>query len=146
MGHRRTRDFVSAAFGVALAVQSAELTVIRAAFFLTLALTFGVTNSAALFCQSWCDRVPVAAGDDECRHNESTTQIALTGGIDCASIGLPATPVIRVAPTRSATPSDYDTAVDPPNNAPAVTARYAAATGDARLITDSTPRVIALRI
>jgi hypothetical protein len=143
-GHPGRRIFERGRLVWSLLCTPQSLAVFRAAFFLTLALTLGVTNSAPLFCQWWCDRPP---GADTCTHNGSTTQIVLTGRVDCASVDLPATAAIRDDSTRSAAASDHhDIAIDPSNNAHTVTSRYAAATAAARLIAGNTSRVIALRI
>lgn len=121
--------------------------VIRATFFLTVALTLGTNGSAALLCQTFCDRAVPPDAADACRHNQSPAPISLTNSTDCASVGLPETAVIREETNRPTfAVADHALAVSafdaPPIDAPG----NAFATPPTPLTVGNRPRTSILRI
>jgi hypothetical protein len=69
--------------------------VIRATFFLTVALTVATGESATLICQAVCERGAEAEAD-ACHYAESALPVLMTNDADCLSIGLPAMATPRV--------------------------------------------------
>ena len=61
---------------------------IRATFFLTLALTVATGESAMLICQVVCDR-GVEADADACQHAQSAAPVSMSDDGDCLGLGLP---------------------------------------------------------
>jgi hypothetical protein len=121
--------------------------VIRATFFLTLALTLGTGESATLVCQTLCDGAVAAEGADECRHNGSAAQLTVTNDLGCADTDLPTTTVIRDETHRPAPAAQDDaTAVSVSNGPPAAPPVRAFAHPAASLTIGNRPRALALRI
>lgn len=120
---------------------------IRAAFFLIVAVTLGTGESARLLCRTLCDRTVPVEDADACHHNQSADQITLTSDRDCADVGLRATAVIGDK-TNRATPaaSDEATAVSVSSDPPAATSGRALAATAASLTAGNRPRTVALRI
>ncbi len=129
--------------GVGFALNSARAIVIRATFFLTLALTVATGESATRICQAVCDR-GAEADADACHHAQSAARISMTNDADCLSIGLPAMATPRVELNR---PDSREAIPVAASNEPLMTTfgRPFASTVSF-LRAGSPPRTIALRI
>jgi hypothetical protein len=117
--------------------------VIRAAFFLTLALTVATGESAMLICQAVCDR-EVDADADACRHAQSAAPASMTDDGDCLGLGLPATATPRVELNR---PGSHEATPVAVSNEPLMTTfgrPFASAVSFPPV--GSPPRIVALRI
>jgi hypothetical protein len=115
----------------------------RAAFLLILALTVATGESAALMCQTVCDR-RAETDADACHGAPSAARISITNGADCRSIGLPATATPRVELNR--TDSDAATPIGVSNGPVMMALGRAFAPPVLYVCVGSPPRTIALRI
>ena len=116
---------------------------IRATFFLTLALTVATGESATRICQAVCDR-GAEADAEACHHAQSAAPVSMTNDADCLSIGLPATATPRVELSR---PDSHGATPVAVSNEPLMTTfgpPFASTVSFLRA--GSPPRTIALRI
>jgi hypothetical protein len=137
------RPFVTRQVGVGFALSSARAIVIRAIFFLTLALTVATGESATLICQAVCDR-GTEADADACHHAQSAAPVLTTDDTDCLSISLSAMATPRVELNRPDSHGAAPVAVS--NELPMTTCGPAFASKASFLRVGGPPRTIALRI
>jgi hypothetical protein len=118
--------------------------VIRATFFLTLALTVATGESATRICQAVCDR-GAEADAEACHHAPSAAQVSMTTDADCLSIGLPAMATPRVELNR---PDSHGATPVAVSNEPLLTMTFGRpfASTVSVLCAGSPPRNLALRI
>ena len=126
-----------------LCSESVGAFVIRAAFFLTLALSVAAGESATLICQAVCD--PGAETDTEaCHHGQSAPRISAADDPDCLSIGLAAIATPGVELNRP--PSHRATALAVSNEPLMPPFECPFGPTVSSLCVGSPPRAIALRI
>ena len=117
---------------------------IRATFFLTLALSVATGESAMLICQAVCDR-GVEADADACQHAQSAAPVSMSDDGDCLGLGLPATATLRVELDRPDSHRATPVAVSNESLMTTTVGRPFASTVSS-LPAGSPPRTVALRI